>query len=186
MEHWCTVDLRDCVDNPSQEDLLYFQNLWLKIALSSFCTTFSREKLALEITKQNLPDHIKYLGEILETCHMVDLPPRRRQWGTKAQQCMLGSQAKRQFGANIPFPFSFFHIFHLATVLFFLFTLFSSHLLPLLLFPHPPVFSPWKANKLWIGCWSGSRSDWIKRMKSGVSLTMEMAFCHQRLAHHLL
>lgn len=45
--------------------------------------------------KVELFDHIKYLGEILETLHMVDLPPSKWQWGTNAQQCILGSQLSR-------------------------------------------------------------------------------------------
>lgn len=118
MEHWCTMG-RYCVDNqyfPRGSALLPAAPVTENRPVF-FLYYFQQGKLALEITKQNLPDHIKCLGEILETRHMVDLPPSRRQWGTKAQRCMLGSQVKRQFGANIPFPFSFFHIFHLATVL---------------------------------------------------------------------
>lgn len=120
MEHWCTMG-RYCVHNqyfPRGSALLPAAPVTENRPVL-FLYYFQQGKAGFRNYKAELTRPHTCLGEILETRHMVDLPPSRRQWGTKAQRCMLGSQVKRQFGANIPFPFSFFHIFHLATALYF-------------------------------------------------------------------
>lgn len=63
MKHWCTRDPVLGEEQGLWEDLFCSLNLQLKVNLSSFYVIFFMVELTVEITEQNWPEQIKYLGE---------------------------------------------------------------------------------------------------------------------------